>query len=317
MSEGRKAYSSGLSTEEYRRLTGFEGDWRDTWWDDDFLAMMGKKWRLNEVQSVLDVGCGVGHWGQRLMRHLGPKVTLVGMDAEEAWVAGAAERAGKLGLAERCRYEVASAEALPYEDDTFDMVTCQTLLMHVPDPQSVVREMVRVLRPGGVFIVAEPNNFGSDAGQLTGGPRLSWSETAALLELQYTCARGKEALGEGWYSIGEQVPGFLLACGWRDIRVDQNNRCAVRIPPYDDKGAQTLNDMMRKSVESGALMTMGGTPENVRRYFLAGGGDPERLDDLMARRRARDASLLAAIDEGSFVTAGGHIHHLVWGHKPA
>ncbi len=152
--------------------------------DDDFLAMMGQKWRLHEVRTALDVGCGVGHWGQRLMRHTDPSATLVGIDAEAAWVAGARERAASLGLEERTRYEVAAAEALPWEDASFDMVTCQTVLMHVPDAVAVVREMVRVLRPGGLFVAAEPNNFGNTTAGFIREPRLSWAEISDLLELE-------------------------------------------------------------------------------------------------------------------------------------
>jgi SAM-dependent methyltransferase len=316
MSTEDDGYRSGLSTEDYHRLTGFAGDWRDTWWDDDFLAMMGRRWRLHEVSSVLDVGCGIGHWGQRLMRHLSADTQLVGVDAEESWVVDARERSVKLGLAERSRYEVARAESLPFADESFDMVTCQTLLMHVADPQVVVTEMVRVLRPGGVFVAAEPNNFGTTAGLLMGEPTLSWTDISDLLELAHTCARGKEALGEGWYSAGERVPSYLTALGWDAVHTDQNNCCATRIPPYEELGARTSIDMMRTAVNSGAVMTLGGTPENVRRYFIAGGGDPERLPQLIERQRKRDAENLKALDEGKLVSAGGHIHHLVWGHKP-
>ena len=79
-------HRSGLSVDDYRALTGFDGDWRDTWWDDDFLAMMGRKWRLHEVRTALDVGAGVGHWGQRLLRHMDEAATLSGIDAEPTWV---------------------------------------------------------------------------------------------------------------------------------------------------------------------------------------------------------------------------------------
>ena len=40
------------------------GDTRDFWWHDDQLAALARQWRLGEVNRVLDVGCGVGHWGR-------------------------------------------------------------------------------------------------------------------------------------------------------------------------------------------------------------------------------------------------------------
>ncbi len=42
------------------------GETRDHWWHDDFIEMIAKRWRLESVRSILDVGCGVGHWGRVL-----------------------------------------------------------------------------------------------------------------------------------------------------------------------------------------------------------------------------------------------------------
>ena len=163
-------HRAALSKRDYHKLTGFEGDWRDTWWNDAFLALMAAQWGLGQVQSILDVGCGVGHWGQRLMRHTSGGAILHGVDAEEAWVEGARERAVTLGLEGRAHFQTGTAESLPWEDDSLDMVTCQTLLIHVPDLRVAIREMIRVLRPGGLFLVAEPNNFARALGSRTAPP---------------------------------------------------------------------------------------------------------------------------------------------------
>ena len=57
MDTKKPAHRAALSKEDYHKLTGFDGDWRDTWWNDDFLSMMARRWRLEQVQTVLDVGC--------------------------------------------------------------------------------------------------------------------------------------------------------------------------------------------------------------------------------------------------------------------
>jgi ubiquinone/menaquinone biosynthesis C-methylase UbiE len=190
MDEKSAAHRAALSKADYHKLTGFEGDWRDTWWSDDFLALMAEKWGFAEVQTVLDVGCGVGHWGQRLMRHLSDSTRLYGVDAEAAWVEGARERAASLGLGDRAVFQTGTAESLPWPDDSMDMVTCQTLLIHVPDLRDAIRKMVRVLRPGGLFLAAEPNNFGSSAAQYVADPPLPWADVSDLLELEYRCTQG-------------------------------------------------------------------------------------------------------------------------------
>jgi ubiquinone/menaquinone biosynthesis C-methylase UbiE len=147
---------------EFRTLNSHSaehfGDTRDYWWNLDFLELMGKRLSLDRVQNVLDVGCGVGHWGQLLAKVIAPSARVQGIDRDPLWVEKAAARAAARGLADRFDYRVAVAEKLPFADASFDLVTCQTVLIHMPDPGRVVDEMIRVARPGGLILAAEPNN---------------------------------------------------------------------------------------------------------------------------------------------------------------
>ena len=313
--ENKETYRAALSKEDYHQLTGFKGDWRDTWWNDEFLAMMARQWQLGQVGTVLDVGCGVGHWGQRLMRHLGKDTWLHGIDPEAEWVKGAKERAIKLGISDRSNYQVGTAESLPFADGSLDMVTCQTLLIHVPDVKTAIKEMIRVLKPGGLFLCAEPNNFGSTAGSFVNQPLLDWPRVSDLLELEYRCTQGKFKVGEGHQSAGHIIPAALLACGWKDIHVNTNNQCAFIAPPYDDLGAKTFVQLMRDTYDSGAAMVLGGTEENCRRFYLAGGGDPEKFSRLWGLARQYLKTNIEKIDAGTYVSPGGYVHYLVWGHK--
>ena len=316
MSKKEHSYRSSLSLKEYSKLTGFDSDWRDSWWNDEFLAMMGKKWHLDQIHTVLDVGCGVGHWGQRLMGHLNQTAFLEGIDAEQAWIEEAHKRATSLGLASRTNYQQANVASLPWPDHTFDMVTCQTLLIHVPDLQQAIQEMTRVLRPEGLFVAAEPNNFAITAAQLIKDPSPPWSEISDMLELHYICTQGKLAVGEGHQSAGELLPSYLKKCGWTEINIHQNNQCAQIVPPYTDLVSATLIQFMRNCYDSGAAMVLGGTQENALRFYLAGGGDQKRFSILWKQARTRLATILAAVDAGTYISGGGHIHYLVWGHKP-
>jgi ubiquinone/menaquinone biosynthesis C-methylase UbiE len=55
--------------------------------------------------------------------------------------------------------KVASAESIPYSDDTFDMVICLHVLEHLRQPAKVFREVNRVLRPNGIFLIKTPNKY--------------------------------------------------------------------------------------------------------------------------------------------------------------
>jgi len=98
--------------------------------------------------TVLDAGCGVGLYMQRF-RDLGAHV--VGVDIDAARVAEA--KARDLAVA------VASAEALPFGGDAFDVVFSHEVLEHVGDDAAAIREGCRVLGPGGQLVVYCPNRW--------------------------------------------------------------------------------------------------------------------------------------------------------------
>src|SRR5688572_11607606 len=96
------------------------GDTRDHWWNADFLQLMARRWQLETVREVLDVGAGVGHWGLLLASVLPDDVRVTGVEREPRWVEVATSRARARGLAERFSYRVGDATQLPFPDDTFD-----------------------------------------------------------------------------------------------------------------------------------------------------------------------------------------------------
>jgi ubiquinone/menaquinone biosynthesis C-methylase UbiE len=149
-----------MMANEFRTLDAhsaeYFGDTRDHWWNLDFLELIGKRLSLDRANDVLDVGSGVGHWGQLLANVIPRSARVQGVDRDPLWVEKAAARAAACGLAARFTYQVAVAEKLPFADASFDLVTCQTVLIHLPDPRAAVDEMLRVARPGGLILAAEP-----------------------------------------------------------------------------------------------------------------------------------------------------------------
>jgi trans-aconitate methyltransferase len=94
-----------MMTNEFRTLEShsaeYFGDTRDHWWNPDFLELIGKRLSFDRVQDVLDVGCGVGHWGQLLANVIPPSARVRGVDRDSLWVEKAAARAAARGLADR------------------------------------------------------------------------------------------------------------------------------------------------------------------------------------------------------------------------
>ncbi|MFZ2501944.1 MAG: class I SAM-dependent methyltransferase [Nocardioides sp.] len=99
--------------------------------------------RAHPLWHVLEIGCGTGTFAERVSLHVGAdRMTLV--DSSPRMVELAAER----GL----NAKVADVRALPFPDDSFDVVAALWMLYHVPDLSTAMNEIHRVLRPGGRFI---------------------------------------------------------------------------------------------------------------------------------------------------------------------
>jgi SAM-dependent methyltransferase len=94
-------------------------------------------------QRALDVGCGPGALTTELARRLGPEAVSA-VDPSEPFAVAARERHPGVNV------QRASAEALPFEDDSFDVALAQLVVHFMSDPVAGLREMARVTRRGGV-----------------------------------------------------------------------------------------------------------------------------------------------------------------------
>jgi|SRR5579884_1684771 len=109
--------------------------------------------RLASGMRVLDLGCGTGEDSRRLAALVAPDGEVVGIDASEAMVAAARQRAEGTGLP--VTFHVGDAMRLDLPTESFDAVRCERMLVHVPDPVVVLGEMVRVARRGGRIVVID------------------------------------------------------------------------------------------------------------------------------------------------------------------
>jgi SAM-dependent methyltransferase len=265
------------------------------------------------VGSVLDVGSGIGHWGRLLANVLPADAIVIGLDREPAWVEEATLRAGEAGLRDRFSYRQGVAEALPFGDASFDLVTCQTLLIHVPDPRAAIREMVRVTKPGGLVLASEPNNRSL---ALLGSSMNAAAPIDELLDLArflMTCERGQVALGLGDNSVGDLVPGLMAEVGLEDVEAWLSDKTSLMVPPYASEEQQAL---VEQYAADSKHCIWGWTAAEARHYFVAGGGTDAEFDASWERRTDEARRDAAAIADGRFHTAGGDILYLVAGRKP-
>jgi len=152
---------------------------------------------IREQEQVLDVACGCGQW-LLACRELGASVNGVDLSANAIAVCKAAISQGE--------FQAVPAEALPFEDNTFDVVTCLGALEHFVDPGRALREMVRVARQDARFLLLVPN-----ADFLTRRLRL-------YAGTHQVDAREEVKTLDAWKLLFE-VSGLTTEDRWRDLHV--------------------------------------------------------------------------------------------------
>ena len=210
---------------------------------------------LREGQELLYVGCGAGTAATKIA--LEYKCRLVGVDLLETMVESAREWAQRRGVAERTEFRVADAQALPFEDDRFDVLICESVNTFVPDLDQAAREYVRVVKPGGyvglneaVWVTAPPEAGSEVMTALTGQNLRTSEEWMAMLERAglvnlvdrvYAVEMGKEARSQlGFLSFMDymRVLGRFLSRSLFDPSTRKLMRLALSEPKaiYDYMG---------------------------------------------------------------------------------
>jgi ubiquinone/menaquinone biosynthesis C-methylase UbiE len=138
-------YLHGFTSEEQRRLIAQAEYWRDTLICPDLPYRPGER--------LLDVGCGVGAV-LRVIAERHPGLHLAGIDAEQRQIETARSHLRGAGAGE-ADLRLGDAASLPWAEGTFDHVYMMWFIEHLRDPRPVLREALRVLRPGGTITINE------------------------------------------------------------------------------------------------------------------------------------------------------------------
>jgi SAM-dependent methyltransferase len=139
--------------------------WRDVYGDEGLQGLIYRermqtalRWidDLNLIAGccALDVGCGAGLMAVQLA---GRGIRVTATDSSGAMVTLARRESERARVADRMRVVHADAHTLPFSCETFELVVALGLLPWVPDPQRIVTEMARVLKPGGWLILTADN----------------------------------------------------------------------------------------------------------------------------------------------------------------
>ncbi|MBX9622687.1 MAG: methyltransferase domain-containing protein [Gemmataceae bacterium] len=173
---------------------------------------------------VLDVPCGDGFYAAALARRLYPFGKVVAADLSDAYLGLARAEVGRWGRLATVEFARADAYALPFAADEFHAVWCARSLISLDRPVDALREMRRVVRPGGVVAVLEDDEYHRVV--------VNWP-VGLELELQRAVAEAsRERYGSrAGLSPARRVRRWLLEAGLRPGR--RRTFSADRPAPFD------------------------------------------------------------------------------------
>jgi len=258
-------------------------------WDEDYVELLARRIGIKPGKTIADIGCGLGYLGYVYARFAIPGGRYVGVDDNKKILQMARKAAGRRKIGKLFRFVQGSVLNIPLEDESVDVAMCQTLLMHVKEPESAVKEMIRITKKRGKVVAFEPSwETGFGWNNLREAPI---KERLEDLEFLSRIWEGKKRLGDGDVRIGEKVPYLFMKNGLKKIQALKNNKVGwALIPPYDSPQVKQRIKMALSSIEKQSNRTMGEKRKEYlegKRYYMAGGGDAESYRKTARRRRRR------------------------------
>lgn len=237
---------------------------------------------LGPSERVLDIGTGTGVVALLSAQQVGAGGEIVGIDLSQGMLRAAAEKASRAGLAGRVEFRPMDAEHLQFEEGSFDAAISMFALLHFPDPLASLKEIHRVVRPGGRIALA----VGSAPPLVS---RQGWKQAlrhACRLWLRHT---GKLLVAPGFLDslVESRIPGsgeaeesllasrsgsragivakLVEAAGFRDLQTDWLGHEPVVDSPQDFWEVQrTFSSIARKRLNRASPQAL----EAVRKEFL-------------------------------------------------
>lgn len=167
---------------------------------------------LKPGDSVLDCGCGPGTITMGLAERVFPG-QVIGVDVREMQVASAQTTARQSGI-RNASFQVADCHSLPFADNSFDRVFSNALVEHLPNPVQMLKELHRVLKPGGLAGICAP-----DWGGFVLAP------PSAALESAVTSYTSLQLANGGDVRVGRKLGLHLTSAGFHHVDLSARYEC--------------------------------------------------------------------------------------------
>lgn len=220
----------------------------------DYLAAVTR----DKPVCLLDLGCGTGVVTRRAAEMLHPGCELHGADVSKRLL----ERAGQLEGGGRVQWDHLDGGDLPYADGAFDVVVLHTVLSHVEQPVSLLREVARVLRREGQLIVFDADHASTTYGQpdYRVMKRVDHLLTSAIATHPDICRQLPRYLKEAGFILERHCAEVLSECGQGDFWLSSVRGFARMIPALgilSSEEAESWVGHMLRSHEEGTFFAAG------------------------------------------------------------
>lgn len=300
------------SEERFREMLVYQ---RKFMWHEDTIDKLAIWLGLAHGMTVADLGCGLGYLGYTYWPYFGKGGHYVGIDQSLTLLADAQKGSEKWADGGEASFMSGDAYHIPLEDNAVDIIMCQAVLMHLKNPQEAVREMARVVRPGGTVMCHEPDNLTAMmAKRFMSLPEFSTDDLLLSFKVALLCNKGRLSLGKGDANIGVQVLHLMRLEGLTDLDARLNDRVWFLEPPYKGEEQQHRLKIARKNMldeEHADFWYKRGKEE-----FLAGGGDEEEYDRYVELGKNLIPVAQQQFDAGEFYSFGSNDMYIVKGRKP-
>jgi SAM-dependent methyltransferase len=258
VTSGTKSWERAGAETDHHLLADFLEEVAATETIQTAMSLAVARMKVANGSSALDLGCGTGSFFEVLAGAVGESGAFIGLDHSAGFLANARRRADAGGYGSRVTLIQGDAHDLPFPTDSFDAAHTERVLMHLDDPDVALRELMRVVRPGGWVVCVEPDLRGMRvdhpdayrAGKILSGFCASIQHPAMGLELNRRMAeagfveRSIDVLTEVSHEYDEDAVEFFTKAarlavdnGW--ISSQESDTTLIELQRAADRGLYT------------------------------------------------------------------------------
>lgn len=288
-------------------------------WSEEQIERIAKWAKFEPGKAVLDVGCGLGYLGFIFSSYF-KGGSYQGIDISTKLLEDADENFSKMDLDIYYQFEEGDCYKLKYDDNSFDLVMCQTVLMHLEFPQKALNEMFRVLKPGGTMLCLEPDNSTSEIKESYSSVfEYTIAEKMILKRVALHRIAGQKILKRGDWGLGTKLPELFYKAGLNQIDMKQNEKINFMVPPYDRPENKQCHDWAKNYEKSKKAVNLK-LNKTHKEEFLAGGGSEylyRKYRNLLKKNsNLSKKNITAFINSELFICSGPHLLFACRGFKP-